>query len=269
MEYYTDVGIRNYVILDIEHNESLEQVQDLEGPKCLFEGYWRMPFDGACSKFGNGVGINIINLDNMMYPHAIRLEFSCTNNEEKYKDLIQGMILTQEMKIEHLIVTRDSELVINQVTQKYKIKKERLRLYFKRVNELMEYFISFNIASIRRDKNHKADSLALEASLSNRGDVLRKASFQVERAFRPSVPDNIEFLQVFENDEQLESFLLNDDDKEDDSSIFILKYCIQAEPLFTKYDHAKNLLEEVSVRKVQETRKVNIGTDQSTKYVNL
>jgi hypothetical protein len=47
------------------------------------------------------------------------------------------------------------------------------------------------------------------------------------------------------------------------------KYCIQVESLFTKDDHAKNILEEVSVRKVQETRKVNIGTDNSPKYVNL
>jgi hypothetical protein len=36
-----------------------------------------------------------------------------------------------------------------------------------------------------------------------------------------------------------------------------------------KYDHAKNLLEEVSIQKVQETRKVNNGTDSSPKYVNL
>jgi hypothetical protein len=39
--------------------------------------------------------------------------------------------------------------------------------------------------------------------------------------------------------------------------------------LFTKDDHANNILEEVSVQKVQETRKVNIGMDQSPKYVNL
>jgi ribonuclease HI len=65
------------------------------------------------------------------------------------------------MKIENLIVIGNSELVINHVTQKYKIKKERLKLYFKRFNELMEFFISFNISFIPRDKNHKADSLAL------------------------------------------------------------------------------------------------------------
>ena len=185
-----------------------------------------MSCDGACSKSRNGVGIVLIRPDKMTHHHTLRLEFPCMNNEEEYKALIQGMILTQGKKIEHLIVTRDSELVINQVTQKYKIKNERLRLYFKRVNELMEYFSSFNIAFIPRDKIHKADLLSLAASLSNLDDALRKMSFQVERSFRPSVPNNIEYLQVFENDEQLEIFVLNDDDEEDDSSSVIPKECI-------------------------------------------
>jgi hypothetical protein len=137
------------------------------------------------------------------------------------------------MKIEHLIVTSDSELVINQVSQKYK-KKERLKLYFKRVNELMESFSSFNIYFIPREKNHKVDSLALVASLSNPYDVQSKTSFQVERDFRLSVPNNIEYSQVFENNEQLELFLLNNDDDEDDCSSYVPKYCIQDESLFTK-----------------------------------
>jgi ribonuclease HI len=196
---------------------------------------------------GNGLAIVLISPDNMTHPHAVRLEFSGMNNEAEYEALIQGMILAQGMKIEHLTMTRDSELVINQVTQKYKIKNERLKLYFKRVNELMESFISFNIAFIPRDKNHKADSLDLVDSLLNPDDILSKTSFQVERAFRPSVPDNIEYLQVFENDEQLDNFLLNDDEEEDDKEIVIPKDCIQYRSLFTKDDHAKNILEEVSI----------------------
>jgi ribonuclease HI len=158
-------------------------------------------------KFWSGVGIVLVSPGKIVHPHAIRLEFACTNNEAEYEALIQGMILAQELKIEHLIVTGDSELVINQVTQRYKIKKERLKLYFKRVNELMESFISFNISFIPRDKNQKADSLALAASLSNPDDIQRKTYFQVERVFRPFVPDNLEYLQVFENDEQLEKKL--------------------------------------------------------------
>jgi hypothetical protein len=83
------------------------------------------------------------------------------------------------------------------------------------------------------------------------------------------VPDNIEYLQVFENDEHLEFFLLNNDDGEDDHTSIVPKYCIQYESLFMKYDHAKNLLEEVSARKVKEIRKLNLGTDSSPRYVNL
>jgi hypothetical protein len=36
-----------------------------------------------------------------------------------------------------------------------------------------------------------------------------------------------------------------------------------------KHYHAKKILEEISLQKVKETRKVNIGTDSSQKYVNL
>jgi ribonuclease HI len=131
----------------------------------------------------SGVGVVLVSPGKIIHPHAIRLEFACTNNEAKYEDLIQGMILAQEMKIKHILVTGDSELVINQVTQRYKIKKEKLKLYFKRVNKRMKSFISFNISFIPRDKNQKADSLALATSLSNLDDMKRKMSFQVERVF--------------------------------------------------------------------------------------
>jgi ribonuclease HI len=75
-----------------------------------------MPFDGACSISRNGFGIVRMSPNKVVHLHAIRLEFLCTNNEAKYENLIKGMILAQEMKIENLIVTSDLELVINQVT---------------------------------------------------------------------------------------------------------------------------------------------------------
>jgi ribonuclease HI len=130
-----------------------------------------MSFDGACSNSENGFEFFLMSPSKIVHPHIIRLDFSCTNNEAEYEYLIQRIILAQEMKIEHLSVTRNSELVINQVNQRYKIKKERLKLYFKRVNELMESFSSFNIYFIPRDTNHNANSLALVASLSNPDDT--------------------------------------------------------------------------------------------------
>jgi hypothetical protein len=75
VEDYIDVGIGNYAILD------MEQIEDMENQDNYFKGYWRMSFDGACSSSGSGVGIVLINPENIVHPHAIRLEFACTNNE--------------------------------------------------------------------------------------------------------------------------------------------------------------------------------------------
>jgi hypothetical protein len=63
--------------------------------------------------------------------------------------------------------------------------------------------------------------------------------------------------------------LLNDDDDEYNHISYVPKYCIQSESLFMKDHHARKILEEISLRKVEETRKVNIGTDSSPKYVML
>jgi hypothetical protein len=88
MEDHIYVGIGNYAILVMEHNEILEQFQGLGNQECLIEGYWRMSFDGACYTSGNIVGIFLLSPNKTMHPHAARLEFSCTNNEEEYEALI-------------------------------------------------------------------------------------------------------------------------------------------------------------------------------------
>jgi ribonuclease HI len=106
-----------------------------------------MSFDGACSKYGNGACIIFKIPQSGIYPHAIRLEFPCTNNEAKYKALIQGMILSLQMKVENMVVIGDSELVINHI-KKYIIRQEKLNNYVRRVCELIEYFNSFNISFI-------------------------------------------------------------------------------------------------------------------------
>jgi hypothetical protein len=45
------------------------------------------------------------------------------------------------------------------------------------------------------------------ASLFNPDDSQNQNTFQVKRIFRPSIPDNQDYLQVFENDEELVEFL--------------------------------------------------------------
>jgi ribonuclease HI len=87
------------------------------------------------------------------------------------------MNLALQIKIEHLIITGDSVLVINHIKKKYKIKKEKLKFYAKRVNELMNSFSSFNIYFIPRDKNQKEKSLEVVASLFDPDNSQRQNSF--------------------------------------------------------------------------------------------
>jgi ribonuclease HI len=161
MRNYLDVGMGNYVVFDSEQICTQEKIKEQDS----FQGYWKMSFDGACSKSGNGAGIIFKIPQDVIYPHAIRLEFPCTNNEAEYEALIQGMIISIQMKVEHLVVTGDSELIINHIKRKYKVKREKLKCYVKRVTELMDSFKYFNISFIPREKNKKFDALAVTASL--------------------------------------------------------------------------------------------------------
>ena len=100
MQGYVDVSIGNYVVLDPEQPNIRKQKEEI-----YFKCFWRMYFDGACSSLGCGVGIVIKVIDSIIHPLGIILEFPCTNNEEEYETLVQGMILGFEMKIENFIIT--------------------------------------------------------------------------------------------------------------------------------------------------------------------
>jgi ribonuclease HI len=102
-----------------------EQVDPLkQDEENYFQGFWKMSFDGACSKYGSGVGIVFKIPQSSIYPHAIRLEFPCTNNEAEYEALIQGMTLALQMKVENMVVTGDSELVINHIKKSIESRKK-------------------------------------------------------------------------------------------------------------------------------------------------
>jgi hypothetical protein len=108
----------------------------------------------------------------------------------------------------------------------------------------------------------------------------------VKTIFQPSIPDNQEYLQFFENDEHVVIFFTDEDTitevdpkesqnlqkkiNEQSQKPSPKKY-INLESLFPRDDQTKisKPLEEPFVRKVQETHKINIGTPESPKYINL
>ena len=64
----------------------------------------------------------------------------------------------------------------------------------------------FELSYVPRDLNHLDDSLAIFASMFV-PPLPPKLSYDVQVKYRPSLPDNVKFWRVFENDGDLSKFL--------------------------------------------------------------
>ena len=75
------------------------------------------------------------------------------------------------------------------------------------VRDLITNFNAFNINSIPRLQNAAADLL----SISTPRLVPTNNKFSIELIFRPSIPDNITNLRVFDDDQKIIDFLTKDE----------------------------------------------------------
>ena len=82
----------------------------------------------------------------------------------------------------------------------------KLNAYKDEVWKLRDSFMVFELSYIPRALNHLDASLAVSASLFV-PPLPPKLSYDVQVKYRPSLPDNVKFWRVFENDEELSKFL--------------------------------------------------------------
>jgi len=92
-----------------------------------------------------------------------------TNNEAEYKAAILGLKKTRaflgkkKAKKASIALKTDSELVAKQINGEYKIKDKKLQSLFLELWNLRLDFAKFEIVSVSREKNEKADMLANQA----------------------------------------------------------------------------------------------------------
>jgi ribonuclease HI len=87
-----------------------------------------------------------------------------TSNVAEYKALILGLKEAKKLGFTFIEVFTDSELVANQVTGKWRVKDVKLKPLVAEVKDIIDTFQSFEITSISRTKNRRADQLATRAS---------------------------------------------------------------------------------------------------------
>lgn len=85
-----------------------------------------------------------------------------TNNVAEYNALIRGLQETLLSGNRAAYFYSDSELLVNQVNGKYKVRHENLIPLYHQADALIKKFSSFKIAHVRREFNKEADMLANE-----------------------------------------------------------------------------------------------------------
>ncbi len=88
-----------------------------------------------------------------------------TNNEAEYEAVLWGLHKTTERRYTSVRTFSDSQLVVKQVTGKYRTKDPRMAIYAERVRKYKEIFGSFKLASVPREnpRMKMVDSLVNKA----------------------------------------------------------------------------------------------------------
>lgn len=121
--------------------------------------------DGAAQKNPGPAGIGIIfkvTDDNICFKLSKFIGI-CTNNQAEYIALIESLKEAIKRNFKKVIIYSDSELVVNQLNEKYKVKNSILYRYYKEAKELMQEFDFIEIKTIKRWDNREADILASNA----------------------------------------------------------------------------------------------------------
>jgi ribonuclease HI len=173
------------------------------------EGIWTLEFDGSLSGNGSGAGVVLTAPSGEVFYRSYRLEFNCTNNVAEYEALILGLNLAIDKGATILEVKGDSDLIVSQVLMRFATKNERLKKYRDMAQNISKTFKRISLEAVPREKNHVVDALAVSASTLQPCEGPLHDQCKMEVLFRPSIPDNLEHWQVFEDDDQIIRFMEN------------------------------------------------------------
>ena len=125
----------------------------------------RLFTDGAAR--GNpgpaGIGLVIEDEQGLRLWGGCRYLGTATNNTAEYMALIEGLKKAAEWRPARLEVFMDSQLVVEQMTGRYKIKKPELQALAQTARGLLNGFPEHAISYVPRERNKGADALANRA----------------------------------------------------------------------------------------------------------
>ncbi len=118
--------------------------------------------DGASRGNPGPAGAGAVLVDQKGREIAARAEYlgRCTNNAAEYRALVMGLQMAVENGCSELDIFLDSELIVRQLTGRYKVKNATLKPLFGQAQQLLQCFKNFSVTHVPRAKNQRADQLA-------------------------------------------------------------------------------------------------------------
>jgi ribonuclease HI len=135
----------------------------------LFEdregGFWRLHCDGASR--GNpgpaGAGVVLHDPEGQLRLTKGRYLGQATNNVAEYQALLLGLEAAHQLKVKKLQVFADSELMVKQLTGRYRVKTPHLLPLWQESVKGLKRFEAYTITHVPREENFLADAAANQA----------------------------------------------------------------------------------------------------------
>jgi ribonuclease HI len=83
-----------------------------------------------------------------------------TNNQAEYRAIIAALEEALSLDADEVELNSDSELVVKQVKEQYRVRKKTLRPLYQRVKQLQISLKEFRIKHVPRQQNREADKVA-------------------------------------------------------------------------------------------------------------
>lgn len=203
-----DTGMGSCILQvdDSLSNELLMKQPASQPTEIGIEDKWTLFFDGVCTNKSVGAGVVIISPSKQTNKLAYKLNFQVTNNIAEYEALLLGLNAAKDMGIKNLQVFGDAELIVHQVNRICKAKHVRLQAYRDEVLTVIKSFAKFTLSHVPRARNEAADTLAVSACAFV-PPFPPQLTYEIQMKYRPSLPDNVKYWKVFEDDAELIRFL--------------------------------------------------------------
>nr|XP_009388102.1 PREDICTED: uncharacterized protein LOC103974923 [Musa acuminata subsp. malaccensis] len=160
VRYVPRTAIKAQSVADFIAELTQTEETDLEQPP----EPWVLHVDGSANSKGAGAGLVLRSPDGRSFERSLRFGFRATNNEAKYEALLAGLRLALEMQVVTLHVLTDSQLVAEQLSDRYEARDPVMAKYLAQVQNLSTQFSHFTLSNVPRGENERADALAKMAS---------------------------------------------------------------------------------------------------------